>query len=339
MAWHQDRRVPGNRRNGAGVQRPRPAAGDDGKLGRVLAALDGRDANGAGEVLFANLDDPLRRAVAVEPQPVPEGSHRFCRCGGIERLAGDPAEDNLRVEDRRLARAAQARRIGPAGSQPDHAVDRAVRRRGGPAADPARVDRGDRKLDTFDPGRRYARQPAANQRHVGGIGPDVDNDGVPDPCCRGRARRGNRRPGRPPRQRGDRQADGMIGACSPTGRVDDIDPGPDPRGAERAGDRFEPLSRPRPHAGVEHRRERPAEFPGLGRHTMRQDDGDLLVDFADQRLQPQLVRRIRIGMQQGDRHRIDPGADKLADCPCRRGLVKLGNGIAAGGDTLDDAPD
>src|SRR5205807_3426466 len=89
-----DARDAGLTREGARVERTRPAVGDEGELPEIVAALDGDQAEGAEHVGIGDLDHAVRRLDEREPEARRERSDDGFRPGGIE--ANGPAVDPLR---------------------------------------------------------------------------------------------------------------------------------------------------------------------------------------------------------------------------------------------------
>ncbi len=166
-------------RHRAGVQRPRAAEGDQGRLARVLAALDAHQPQGADHLLDGHLEDALGARLDLHPQLGGEAGDGGPGGIGVEgdaaaqgRVGRQAAEHDVGVGDRR---AVPAQAVGGGAGA-------GARRLGADAQGPARVGPGDAAAagrDRGDVEHRQVQRVAGDDGLAGaGRGPVADQGDV-----------------------------------------------------------------------------------------------------------------------------------------------------------------
>ena len=119
-------------------------------------------------------------------------------------------------------------------------------------------------------------------------------------------------------------------------RADDLE-----RGCRAAGDELllesvEIVPQNRSDVRVHHGRHGPLVLAELGGDLRRDRDDNLALGEL---LEPPLVRRVRVRVQQADRQRLHPGAEQRLDRPASGFLVQLAENFSARSDPLRNLPD
>ena len=307
------------------MQRPGAAIGDQ-RHRRDIDAVRRRSlAQGAVQFFVSQVANALRRLIGVHAQPVSEAGDRSLRRGAVGRKSfdgpgRDQAEHEVRVGERRPV-AAEAG--GPAGRglRPD--AQRAM------TGDPHRRTAAGARLEDGDG--RQCQVRAGNPRPAGHDRRAVEND--PD---RGRAaahiqreriaaagmRRcygggGNARGG-PGIERIDRRVAGMHDRHRSAVGARDTDLRRGFQSAQRVGKALEIAGERRAQHRRRHRGDRPLVIGRFPDDIAGQDDRHIGGNFADQRLERPLVRRVRRGVEQrnrdGSRTEVAQRLDRVS-CP------------------------
>ena len=342
-----DRELLGERRS---VQRPGSPEDDEGELAGVVAAADRDQSHGVGHVGVRHLQDRVRGVVELEPEGLADtGQDGLLGRGPVEphraadQLLAQPSEHDVRVGVRRLRVAAPvarragigARRLRPVAERPGR-VDPGER----PAAraDGEHLDRreADRVAVLDEPLLRHARLPVVDERDVGARPAHVEPDRVRVAAEAGEmpARDGagrDARGGKPHREALRRMRRHHAAAGVQQQQVAVVpalrEPAPEPLHiAPDEGREHGVRDRGREALVLEDLR----QDLGGGRHC---DVGQLLLqDLAH----PQLVGRVRVGVDEADRHGRDAAPAENAGDPPRLLLVQRRHDLAGEVDALLD---
>ncbi len=346
-----------------GDHRPVAAEPAEHELARVAAAI-GRDrldrprhrrdrqledaVGGLGRALAERLRDGLERP-----------------CGGVgiqldgaagEVLGAQVAEDDQRVGQRRLVPAEavagrpriRARALGADVQHPE-----LVRRDEAAAAgadlgevDEREPDRVAAALDEpaaqVDPGpdlvlRRLHRQAVLEDRRLRRRPAHVERDHVGDPGLAREKRTGDDSGGRPRLDQVRRLADRGRGAHQAAARLHDLERRRDPRCGQARLERADVALDDRADVGVDDGRARALVLADLGEDVGRARDVDVVSDdLPDDLGGPPLVGRVRVGVEEADRHRRDALGAGALGCLAHRALVQLGPLLAPRAGSLRD---
>ena len=307
----------------ASVERPGPAVGDQREVPEVATALDRDEPDGAPHGGVRHLENPRCRLGKPEAERL---GYRLDRRAG----AGPVDADRLAEQGVGPEGARHGVRVGDGGGRAPEAVARGP----GPGArafgpDPERraVGAGERPsagADRFDADRGQPHglpaEPAlgqvlgpaiGDQADVRGRPAHVEGDGVPET-------------GRPREEPGRRDAAGGAGdghgerppardrrRHHGAARLEKMQRRPDTRAGERGLEVGEIAVRDRHHRRVQRRRRGPLVLAELGVDLVGDgDEGDVPLEG---RAEARLVRRMRVGMEETNGHRLHPAV------PQRRG--------------------
>ena len=326
-----------------GMERPRPAKGEQSEVARIQTKRDGDHAGRAGHAGRGHAQHRRRRRFGIDAERVTEP----CLEDGADivdidrprdrlQLAGvKTAKNHVGVGDRRQIAAtpvADGPRVGAGALRPDLEEAGFVDPRDRPAAGADGADIDHRNVDRhriFDLDLvRHRRLAVADQRHVCRGAAHVIADEVRPVGAAPGIGGGNHAGGRP-RHNGLRRLanhpvrrDGAaiavhhqkLAAIAAIGKL--------------VG---EPLHIPlqkRLHRGV-HRRRHPAlEFTAFREQPVPHRDVAVRPDVGEDLGGPDLVRRVRIGVKEMDHHRFRPARQKLFAGGAHRRLVERGHDAA-----------
>ena len=177
-----------------GVQRACTAEGDQRELARVVPLLDRPRADRARHVRVRDREDPLRRLEQAQAEPVGElldgldgGVTVELHPAAEEAVGVEPAEDDVRVADRRLlspvaVAGGAGRGAGAARADAEGATFVDVRDRAAAGADRVHVEHRHEQRIAADPGvagRRLADAVLGDDADVGGGAAHVERDQTP----------------------------------------------------------------------------------------------------------------------------------------------------------------
>ena len=288
-------------RQGAGVERPGPAERHQRQASWIDAPLDGDPPDGQLHVRVDHPDDALggharpreRRAgrTGVEAAEVAEG--------GVDR---DAAEHEVGVGDGGGLAAppvAGGARLRAGRGGTDHQRAAGVDPGDRSTAGPDRVDVERRHPDRVaadHPPRRRLGTAAEHQAHVGRRAAHVEGDRVGMAVGGRRVGGGPHAARRPRQEQGDRPLGGVEHRHEPAGRAHDRDLSRGRGQAAQVG------AAAGPQHGVDDGRDRPLVLAELGGHLV--GAGDVPAAGSQGRRRRDLVRRVEVGVQQADRHRL-----------------------------------
>ena len=344
-------------RERGGVHRAAAAEGDDRKVARVAAAADGNELEQVDHVRVRDADDAERRLLDGDVELLGEGPQSLAGAIDVELdLAAeevarvDAAGDHVRIGESGLGPAPTVgRRSGVRARALRAYPERAgrVEPRDRAASGPDLDDVDDRHLHRIAGGGRcaldviVAGQPeraALDERRLRGRAADVERDQVLLP-----EQPSDRRCADDPADGAgldqvDRRPPGALEAGDTAVRLHRVadalgDPGVS---LQELAEPFEVLARRRLHVGVEHRRRGAVELAPLARQLVRRGHCGFGPLGADDFRGSPLVRVVRVGVQEADRHRLralapggrNGGADAL--------LVERREGLALVAHPLGD---
>ena len=346
---HEDRERPHQLGDGVCVERPGAAVGDEREVARVVAALDGDEAQRARHVLVHDREDSLRGLLGRrEAHRVGDRLHRGARRLDVERhlaaeqLRRQVPEHDVRVGHRRQLAAPAvggragggARRLRPDAQrlrQLGHVGDRAATR-----ADRVDVDGRDADAEVRD--RRLApdrRLPVLAERDVGGRPSHVEREDVLEAGLGGDEEGAGDTAGRPGEHRVDRVPCRLAGRHQPGVRAEDVHVRLRPDRLELGLEAIHVVGDLRPHVGVHAGRQRPLVLPELGQHLGAERHREARVEALDDGADLLLVGWVHVGVDECDGERLDARLDEVADDLLDLRLVDRDDDRTAGVQALD----
>jgi hypothetical protein len=301
---------------------------------RVHAALDRHDAQCAEHLLVGDADDSRGRRFDVEPEPSCEAAHRPLGRVAVEphaarkaRLLVQVAEQQVRVGHGRVASSgavAGGSRDGAGGLRADPKRATGIVPADAASARSNGVHVHDRELEHPPADRplgRLADRAVVYHRHVAGGAAHVEREHV----LVARERTQMRRPdssARRSRQHGPgRVATGRARGHHSSARLHDLRFRKSPARCARR-ELLEIAVQKRRQVGVDHGRGGALVLAKHGQHLVRGRNVDLRQALGDRPGGRLLVARVRVRMQEADRHRLGAGTRDALDDRRERPLVE-----------------
>ena len=312
---HEDGERPHQLGDGVRVERPGAAVGDEREVARVVAALDGDEAQRARHVLVHDREDSLRGLLdRREAHRVGDRLDRGARRLDVERhLAAEQLRRKVTEHDVRVGHGRQlaapavggragsgARRLRPDAErlrQLGHVGDRAAAR-----ADRVDVDGRDADAEVRD--RRLApdrRLPVLAERDVGGRPSHVEREDVLEAGLGGDEEGAGDTAGRPGEHRVDRVPRRLAGRHQPRVGAEDVHVRLRADRLELGLEAVHVVGDLRPHVGVHAGRQRPLVLPELGQDLGAERHREARVEALDDGADLLLVRGVHVGVDQRDR--------------------------------------